>query len=64
MAGLAWLERAGWSYEPDLIVVGFVLNDLTELLSLVRYGGQGRAGSRAPRGAGSIAGSRRAPLRR
>jgi lysophospholipase L1-like esterase len=38
---LAWLEREGWSYEPDLIVVGFVLNDLTEPLSLVRYGGQG-----------------------
>jgi lysophospholipase L1-like esterase len=38
---LAWLEREGWSYEPDRIVVGFVLNDLTEPLSLVRYGGQG-----------------------
>lgn len=38
---LAWLEREGWSYEPDLVVVGFVLNDLTEPLSLVRYGGHG-----------------------
>jgi lysophospholipase L1-like esterase len=37
----AWLEREGWRFEPDLIVVGFVLNDLTEPLSLVRYGGQG-----------------------
>jgi hypothetical protein len=37
----AWLEREGWSYAPDLVVVGFVLNDLTEPLSLVRYGGQG-----------------------
>lgn len=37
----AWLEREGWRYAPDLVVVGFVLNDLTEPLSLVRYGGQG-----------------------
>jgi lysophospholipase L1-like esterase len=36
-----WLEREGWRYAPDLVVVGFVLNDLTEPLSLVRYGGQG-----------------------
>ena len=36
-----WLERDGWRYAPDLVVVGFVLNDLTEPLSLVRYGGQG-----------------------
>ena len=37
----AWLEREGWRYEPDLVVVGFVLNDLTEPLSLARYGGAG-----------------------
>jgi lysophospholipase L1-like esterase len=36
-----WLEREGWRYQPDLVVVGFVLNDLTEPLSLVRYGGHG-----------------------
>ena len=36
-----WLEREGWRYEPDLVLVGFVLNDLTEPLSLVRYGGGG-----------------------
>jgi lysophospholipase L1-like esterase len=36
-----WLEREGWGYAPDLVVVGFVLNDLTEPLSLIRYGGQG-----------------------
>jgi lysophospholipase L1-like esterase len=38
---LAWLEREGWRYAPDLVVVGFVLNDLTEPFSLVRYGGTG-----------------------
>lgn len=37
-----WLEREGLAYAPDLVVVGFVLNDVTEPLSLVRYGGQGR----------------------
>lgn len=37
----AWLLREGWRYAPDLLLVGFVLNDLTEPLSLVRYGGQG-----------------------
>ncbi|HEX5067794.1 MAG TPA: SGNH/GDSL hydrolase family protein [Myxococcota bacterium] len=36
-----WLESDGWRYAPDLVVVGFVLNDLTEPLSLVRYGGRG-----------------------
>jgi len=50
---LAWLEREGWRYAPDLVVVGFVLNDLTEPLSLVRYGGQGEGWqlARSARGA-------------
>lgn len=48
-----WLEREGWRYAPDLVVVGFVLNDLTEPLSLVRYGGQGEGWqlARSARGA-------------
>jgi lysophospholipase L1-like esterase len=48
-----WLEREGWHYAPDLVVVGFVLNDLTEPLSLVRYGGQGEGWqlARSARGA-------------
>ncbi|MGH0032478.1 MAG: SGNH/GDSL hydrolase family protein [Myxococcota bacterium] len=37
-----WLAREGLRYEPDLVVVSFVLNDVTEKLSLVRYGGGGR----------------------
>jgi len=37
-----WLEREGLAYAPDLVVVGFVLNDVTEKLSLVRYGGTGQ----------------------
>lgn len=36
-----WLERDGWNYQPDLVVVGFVLNDVTEKFSLVRFGGRG-----------------------
>lgn len=36
-----FLEREGWAYEPDVLVVGFVLNDVTEKLSLVRFGGTG-----------------------
>jgi lysophospholipase L1-like esterase len=49
----AWLERDGWRYAPDLVVVGFVLNDLTEPLSLVRYGGKGEGWqlARSARGA-------------
>ncbi len=48
-----WLEREGWRYAPDLVVLGFVLNDLTEPLSLVRYGGQGEGWqlARSARGA-------------
>jgi hypothetical protein len=47
-----WLEREGLDYAPDLVVVGFVLNDVTEPLSLVRYGGSGR-GWQLARSAGS-----------
>lgn len=35
----AWLEREGFRYAPDLVVVGFVLNDVTEKLTLARFGG-------------------------
>jgi lysophospholipase L1-like esterase len=34
-----FLEREGLRYDPDLVVVTFVLNDVTEKLSLVRFGG-------------------------
>lgn len=37
-----WLEREGFRYAPDLVVVGFVLNDVTEKLSLARFGGTGQ----------------------
>ncbi len=37
----AYLVREGFRYQPDLIVVGFVLNDVTEKLSLTRFGGSG-----------------------
>jgi len=36
----AYLRREGLRYQPDLIVVGFVLNDVTEQLSLIPFGGQ------------------------
>jgi lysophospholipase L1-like esterase len=36
---LAYLRREGLRYQPDLIVVGFVLNDVTEKFSLARFGG-------------------------
>ncbi len=39
---LRYLKREGLRYEPDLIVVGFVLNDFTEKLSLIQFGGSGR----------------------
>jgi lysophospholipase L1-like esterase len=36
----AWLEHQGWDYDPDLVVVGFVLNDVVErYLTLAGYGG-------------------------
>jgi lysophospholipase L1-like esterase len=34
-----FLEREGWKYDPDLVVLAFVLNDVTEKLDLVRFGG-------------------------
>lgn len=36
----AYLRREGLRYRPDLLVVGFVLNDVTEKLSLVPFGGE------------------------
>ena len=36
---LRFLESEGIRYGPDLIVVSFVLNDVTEKLSLTRFGG-------------------------
>jgi lysophospholipase L1-like esterase len=37
----AYLERDGLRYAPDLVVVGFVLNDVTEKMSLRLFGGRG-----------------------
>jgi lysophospholipase L1-like esterase len=34
-----FLEREGMRYDPDLVVVAFVLNDVTEKMLLVRFGG-------------------------
>lgn len=36
-----FLEREGVKYSPDLVVLGFVLNDVTERFGLVRFGGAG-----------------------
>jgi len=37
---LTWLEEEGWAYEPDLILLGFVLNDVVErYMTLAEYGG-------------------------
>lgn len=36
-----YLEREGIRYGPDLVLIGFVLNDLTEKIQLVRFGGTG-----------------------
>jgi lysophospholipase L1-like esterase len=37
---LRWLEEKGWDYQPDLIVVSFVLNDVVErYLTMAAYGG-------------------------
>jgi len=33
------MEREGARYRPDLVVIGFVLNDVTEMFQLVRFGG-------------------------
>jgi len=37
----AYLEAEGLKYDPDLVVVAFVLNDVTERLLLARSGGWG-----------------------
>ncbi len=37
-----FLRREGIKYEPDLVVVAFVLNDVVEKAGLVRFGGKGR----------------------
>jgi len=37
----AYLRTAGLAFEPDVVVVGFVLNDVTEKFELARYGGAG-----------------------
>lgn len=34
-----FLEQTGIRYQPDLVVVGFVLNDVTEKFNLERFGG-------------------------
>jgi lysophospholipase L1-like esterase len=38
---LAYLRREGFRYSPDLIVIGFVLNDVTEKMDLLAFGGRG-----------------------
>jgi lysophospholipase L1-like esterase len=38
-----WLREEGVRYTPDVIVVGFVLNDVTERFDLVAFGGQEEA---------------------
>jgi lysophospholipase L1-like esterase len=35
-----WLRTEGARYEPDVVVMGFVLNDVTEKLRLVNFGGE------------------------
>lgn len=37
-----YFEHEGLRYSPDVVVVGFVLNDVAEKLTLVRYGGTER----------------------
>jgi lysophospholipase L1-like esterase len=38
---LVYLRKEGIRYAPDLVVVGFVLNDVSEKIGLVRVGGKG-----------------------
>jgi lysophospholipase L1-like esterase len=38
---LAYLRKEGVRYSPDLVVVGFVLNDVTEKMDLRSFGGRG-----------------------
>src|SRR6476646_7933680 len=33
------MQKEGARYTPDLVVVGFVLNDVTEMFHLVKFGG-------------------------
>ena len=37
-----YLQREGIKYSPDLVVIGFVLNDVTEKFTLARFGGTGK----------------------
>jgi lysophospholipase L1-like esterase len=37
----AFLRADGVKYQPDVVLVGFVLNDVTEKFDLVRFGGTG-----------------------
>ena len=37
-----FLEREGERWQPDLVLLGFVLNDVTERLGLVGFGGDGQ----------------------
>ena len=39
-----FLRSEGYKYEPDLVMVGFVLNDVTEKFGLVRFGGNTAGG--------------------
>ena len=35
-----YLEQEGFKYRPDLVVLGFVLNDVTEKFKLLKFGGE------------------------
>lgn len=50
---LAFLRDEGLRYDPDVVVVGFVLNDVTEKFELLRFGGswQGWQLGRSPQSA-------------
>lgn len=51
-----FLEREGAALDPDLVILGFVLNDVTEKLSLIRFGGSERGFQLAHSRAGGVAG--------
>jgi lysophospholipase L1-like esterase len=55
-----FLVREGIRYHPDLVVVGFVLNDVTEKLELARFGGW----SEGPQLARTVSGSLERVLKR
>lgn len=38
---LEYLRKEGIKYKPDIVIVGFVLNDVTEMFRLERFGGKG-----------------------